>query len=94
VEVSVTSNVLLGVAPSVTEHPLPRMVQAGLNVSVNTDDPGYFSTTLTDELLLAHRQLGLSVDQLVAAQHRAIDAALCEPLEKGRLHQELAEAVA
>jgi adenosine deaminase len=94
VEVSVTSNVLLGVSRSVSEHPLPRMIEAGINVSVNSDDPAYFSTTLTDELLLAHRQLGLSVDQLVAAQHRAIDAALCEQSVKGRLHDELAAAVA
>lgn len=92
-EVSVTSNVLLGVVPSVREHPLARMIEAGLNVSVNTDDPGYFSTTLTDELLLAHEQLGISVDQLVAAQHRAIDAALCSQVEKGRLHDELSRAV-
>jgi adenosine deaminase len=89
VEVSVTSNVLLGVCPSVAEHPLPRMIDAGINVSVNTDDPGYFSTTLTDELLLAHRQLGVSVADLITAEHRAIDAALCEPSVKGRLHDEL-----
>ena len=89
VEVSVTSNVLLGVFPSVADHPLPRMLDAGLNVSINTDDPAYFSTTLIDEHVLAHEQLGVTVDQLVAAQHRAIDAALCGPDLKQRMHDEV-----
>jgi aminodeoxyfutalosine deaminase len=92
VEVSVTSNVLLGVSPSVAAHPLPRLLDAGINVSINTDDPGYFSTTLTDELILINEELGISVDELVAAQHRAIDAALCAPSRKRELHAELASA--
>ncbi len=85
IEVSVTSNVLLGVAPSVEAHPLPAMLEAGLNVSINTDDPGYFSTTLNAEHLLVHHRLGVGVDDLVAAQHRAIDAALCGPQLKATL---------
>ena len=41
------SNVLLGVtAPSFADHPIGQMIGLGMNVSVNTDDPGYFSTTL------------------------------------------------
>jgi adenosine deaminase len=90
IEVSVTSNVLLGVFPSVEEHPLPAMLDAGLNVSVNTDDPGYFSTTLNDEHLLVHHRLGVDVADLVSAQRRAIDAALCEPARKADLHAALA----
>jgi len=89
IEVSVTSNVLLKVCPSVGAHPLPAMLGARLNVSLNTDDPGYFSTTLVDEHLLAHEQLGVSVPELVSAQHRAIDAALCGQSLKDRLHREL-----
>ncbi len=88
-EVSVTSNALLGVVPSVKAHPLPQMLAAGLNVSINTDDPAYFSTTLNDELRVAHQELKIELSQLVEAQHRAIDAALCEETEKGRLHTEL-----
>jgi len=91
-EVSVTSNVRLGVYPAVSAHPLPAMLEAGLNVSINTDDPAYFSTTLTDEHLLVHERLGVSLAALVAAQHRAVDAALCGPGLKDRLHRELAGA--
>lgn len=92
IEVSVTSNVLLGVCPSVEEHPLPAMLAAGLNVSINTDDPGYFSTTLSDEHLIVHQRLGVTLDDLVAAQRRAIDAALCGPERKAALHAALTAA--
>jgi adenosine deaminase len=85
IEVSVTSNVLLGVCPSLDEHPLPAMLAAGLNVSINTDDPGYFSTTLNHEHLIAHDRLGVAVGDLVSAQRRAIDAALCGAGRKAAL---------
>jgi adenosine deaminase len=48
-DVCPTSNVLLGVAPSLAEHPLPRLLAAGLTVTISTDDPPMFNTTLTDE---------------------------------------------
>jgi len=93
IEVSVTSNVLLGVCPSLDAHPLPAMLDAGLNVSINTDDPAYFSTTLVEEHLLIHESLGVPVADLVAAQHRAIDSALCDDSLKRRLRDELTAAV-
>jgi adenosine deaminase len=54
------------------------MVAAGLAVTINSDDPAYFATTLTDELRLAHEVHGLSVDDLRACQRRAMAAALCD----------------
>jgi aminodeoxyfutalosine deaminase len=89
VEVSVTSNILLGVFPSIADHPLPAMLEAGVNVSVNTDDPGYFSTTLTQELVIVHEQMGVPLAEIVDAQMRAIDAALCEPALKSALRGRL-----
>ena len=93
IDVSVTSNVLLGVCPAVDAHPLPAMLAAGLNVSVNTDDPAYFSTTLNDEHLIVHDRLGVAVEDLVAAQHRTIDAALCGHEAKAGLHAALHAAL-
>ncbi|HVM65958.1 MAG TPA: adenosine deaminase [Acidimicrobiales bacterium] len=92
-EVCVTSNVLLGVYPSLAAHPLPAMLEAGLNVSINTDDPGYFSTTLNDEHIVAHERLGVPVEDLVSAQRRAVDASLCSPERKAALHAALAAFV-
>ena len=51
-EVSMTSNVLLGVAPSIEDHQIRPLLDAGVTVTLNTDDPAYFSTDLNRELQL------------------------------------------
>ncbi len=48
-EVCPTSNLLLGVAPDLAAHPFDRLRRAGLELSVNTDDPALFDTTLSRE---------------------------------------------
>ena len=48
-EVCPTSNVCLGLAPDVAHHPFDELRRAGLEVSVNTDDPALFDTTLSEE---------------------------------------------
>jgi adenosine deaminase len=50
-EVCPSSNVCLGVAADLRSHPLPRLMEAGLYVTINSDDPPMFDTTLTDEYL-------------------------------------------
>lgn len=50
-DVSPTSNVCLKVAPTLAEHPLPRLLDEGLYVTINSDDPPMFNTTLTNEYL-------------------------------------------
>lgn len=55
------SNVRLCVVPELAAHPLPTMLEAGLNVTVNSDDPAYFGGYLNTnlrELFLAHPSLG------------------------------------
>jgi adenosine deaminase len=51
------------------------MFAAGLNVSVNSDDPAYFSTTLTEELLVAMAFAGCSAGDIARLQSNAADAA-------------------
>jgi adenosine deaminase len=50
-DVSPTSNVCLGVVPTFPEHPLPRLLEEGLLITINSDDPPMFGTSLTDEYL-------------------------------------------
>jgi adenosine deaminase len=50
-DVCPTSNVCTGVFPSLASHALPRMLEAGLNVTIGSDDPPMFNTTLTGEYL-------------------------------------------
>ncbi len=50
-EVCPTSNVKLGVVESFDKHPLPQLLEEGLCITINSDDPPMFGTTLTDEYL-------------------------------------------
>jgi aminodeoxyfutalosine deaminase len=58
-DVCPTSNVCLGVAPSLAEHPLPKLLAAGVPVTVASDDPPMFNTTLNDDVALLADPFGL-----------------------------------
>jgi aminodeoxyfutalosine deaminase len=61
VEISPTSNIRLGVYADLAAHPLRRLHDAGVIVTVNSDDPPLFNTTLNDEVALLRDSFGLSV---------------------------------
>lgn len=82
--VCLTSNLAL-VYPSLEEHPIRRLLAAGVSVTINTDDPVPLRTTLSAELLLAARHCGWGEAELVAATERAVRAAFCEPAKKAAL---------
>jgi len=63
-EICLTSNLHSGVAPDIDHHPLPRMIEAGLQVTLNTDDPGISGICLSDEYALAIDRLGLSFESM------------------------------
>ncbi len=63
-ELNPTSNVRTGVCPSFAAHPLRRYFDAGLLVSLNSDDPAFFGSDLANEYLLAHTQQGFTRDEL------------------------------
>lgn len=84
-EVCPSSNVCLGVAPSMAEHPLPRLIDAGLFVTVNSDDPPMFHTTLTGEYLAVAKAFNLDHDAIERLALSAVRATLLPPAEKARL---------
>ena len=61
-EVCVTSNYQSGVVPALSNHPLPRMLQADLKVTFNTDDPSVSRIDLTHEYKLIHEDLGIPMN--------------------------------
>jgi adenosine deaminase len=63
-EVCITSNIRTGAVASIGEHPLRKLLDAGVPVTLNTDDPGIFETTLTAEFEVAHTALGVSREEL------------------------------
>ena len=49
-EVCPTSNICLGVYPAISNHPFPQLYAAGIPITINSDDPPLFNTTLTHEV--------------------------------------------
>jgi aminodeoxyfutalosine deaminase len=90
-EVCPTSNVCTGQIAALEEHPLPRMLEAGLNVTLNSDDPPMFSTTLSNEYLVAARVLGLPPAQLAALAANAVRASFLDDEAKAELLAEIAQ---
>jgi aminodeoxyfutalosine deaminase len=72
-EVCPTSNVLLKVCESIKQHPIRRLIDAGLRVTINTDDPGMFATDINTELELIHQNHQVSLDDLRTFQLTAVD---------------------
>lgn len=60
-EVCPTSNVRIGVYPDLAAHPLPRLHATGVIVTINSDDPPLFNTTLNDEVFLLYDAFRLGV---------------------------------
>jgi adenosine deaminase len=73
-DVCPTSNVQLGVAPSLVEHPLPALVSAGVTVSLNADDPVIFGAGLLDEYELARWTFGFDDRVLATVASNSIRA--------------------
>jgi adenosine deaminase len=88
-EVCPTSNVCLRVVPSLDAHPIRALMDAGLYVTLNSDDPPMFNTTLTDEFIRTADVFGFTEADGLAFTRRAIDAALLSAGAKARLHAQV-----
>lgn len=88
-EVCVTSNYQSGVAKSLPEHPLPRMMAAGLNVTVNTDDPSVSRITLTNEYQHVCEELKVPLDKLKQSVLFAAQASFMDEVEKTKFVEEI-----
>jgi adenosine deaminase len=86
-EVCPTSNVVLGIYPTYEEHPLPRLRNAGVQVTLGSDDPPYFGATIGGEYALCAEHYDLDHEALRGITRTAIEAAFCEETLKQRLMQ-------
>jgi len=81
IEVCVTSNVKTGVCPNLADHPVRRYFDEGLMVTINTDDPAMFETSLSKEYQLLQENFSFSDDHLRELARNSFEAAFL-PAEK------------
>ena len=93
-EVNPTSNVCLNVFPSLEEHPLPKLLDEGLYVTINSDDPPMFGTTVSEEFFRCSEAFGFNKDILWSLSLNAANAALLPDTEKRHLIARMREGFA
>lgn len=84
-EVCPVSNLVLGVFPSARAHPLRQLQEAGCQVTLNSDDPPHFHTTLENEYRVAAESFGYDEDALLDLTCTAINAAFVDGDTRKRL---------
>lgn len=88
-EVCPTSNVRTRSVPSPAEHPLPALVAAGVPVTINSDDPPMFSTTLNREYQVAADLLGLDRHGVADLARQAVRYSFLDEGGKARIRAEI-----
>jgi adenosine deaminase/aminodeoxyfutalosine deaminase len=91
-EVCPSSNVATGLAARWEDHPLPKLLEEGLVVTLNSDDPAMFGTSLQAEFLNAARCFEFTRETVFGLCRNAVRAAFLREDEKRRLEKELVEA--
>jgi len=88
-EISPTSNVRTRAVAAIEEHPLAKLVGAGVRVSINSDDPPMFGTTLDEEYAVAARLLDLDEAGVAGLSRAAVDQSFLDPAGKEALIAEI-----
>ncbi|TDD81332.1 adenosine deaminase [Actinomadura darangshiensis] len=88
-EVAPTSNVVLKLVKDLESHMLGELARAGVVVTINTDDPAYFQTTLNAELRAAHDLHGFTRQALLDVQDAALQASYAPAEIRSAVRREL-----
>ncbi|MFB9430824.1 adenosine deaminase family protein [Streptoalloteichus tenebrarius] len=83
-EVCPPSNVRTRAVRSLAEHPLPRLLAAGVPVTLATDDPGMSDTDLNHEYPLCHTEVGVSPAELAELSRAGVRAGFCDDATRAR----------
>jgi adenosine deaminase len=73
-----TSNVVLDLFPSYEDHPLPPLMDAGVPVTLGSDDPPYFGASIGGEYAVCRERFGFDDERLRGITRTAVDAAFCD----------------
>ena len=88
-EICPSSNIALGLFKDLPSHPLHRLLQEGLSISINSDDPPFFRTNLAKEYQLTQKTFGYTDDEMTRFTRMAIDMAFVDEATKNQLRNRL-----
>jgi adenosine deaminase len=91
-EVCPTSNICLKVYPSLPMHSLPKLLEYGLKVTLNSDDPPMFNTTLTDEFIASSTQFQWDRSLVKQLLLNAVNVSLLSAAERDSMRSSFTEA--
>ncbi len=91
-EICPTSNVALGLYPNYQAHPFGALRDAGVAVTLGSDDPPYFGASIGGEYAVAAEHFGLDDAALLAVTRTAVDASFADAGLKRELHERLRSA--
>lgn len=84
-EVNPWSNYLTSSVRRIEEHPLKKLFDLGVRVTINSDDPEVLETNLNNEYRIAHEVLGMSMDEIATCNRYAYEASFIPADEKDRV---------
>jgi adenosine deaminase len=84
-EVNPWSNYLTNSVRTIEEHPLKKLFDLGVKVTINSDDPEVLETNLNNEYRIAHEVLGMSMDEIAVCNRYAYEASFIPENEKKRV---------
>ena len=84
-EVNPWSNYLTNSVRKIEEHPLKKLFDLGVKVTINSDDPEVLETNLNNEYRIAHEVLGMSMDEIATCNRNAYEASFISEDEKKRI---------
>ena len=86
------SNVALGIFPTFRQHPIGEMYRRGVKVTVSTDDPPFFHTTMEREYQMLHKAFDWDDGVFAGIARTSLDAAFCDADTKARIRKTLEAA--
>ncbi len=84
-EVNPWSNYLTNSVRAIEEHPLKKLFDLGVRVTINSDDPEVLETNLNNEYRIAHEVLGMSMDEIDTCNRFAYEASFTQELQKKKI---------
>ncbi len=84
-EVNPWSNYLTNSVPTIEMHPLKKLFDLGVRVTINSDDPEVLETNVNNEYRIAHEILGMSMDDIAACNRFAFESSFIEGAAKQRI---------